>query len=144
MLSAPTVVVSGSRSLERDRDAVRDAFLRLTKRMTVVAGGPLLWVHGKAKSGVDAIIDEYLRDLGERVHPMPADWDRYHRSAGAIRNQQMLNLAVATGGALMAIWDGQSPGTLDAIKQASKRQIPTYVEIVYPTPSRVPDQEVPL
>lgn len=45
-----------------------------------------------------------------------ADWEKYGRKAGVIRNKQMAENAEA----LVAFWDDSSPGTRNMIKQASE------------------------
>ena len=48
-------------------------------------------VHGACK-GADNIAGYVGGLLGFEVRPYPADWGRYHRGAGNIRNQQMLDM----------------------------------------------------
>jgi hypothetical protein len=57
------------------------------------------------------------------VIEMPADWKSYGRSAGMIRNQAMLNQADA----LLAVWDGHSPGTKNMISIAKRKGIKYFV-----------------
>ena len=45
---------------------------------------------------------------------IPADWKRYGRKAGPIRNTEI----VARADAVVAFWDGRSPGTRDTITKA--------------------------
>src|SRR6266576_864952 len=60
---------------------------------------------------------------GIPIDEHPAQWKRFGRSAGPIRNLQMLHVADA----VVAIWDGESPGTKDTIKGASRLGIPCFV-----------------
>jgi len=46
-------------------------------------------IHGAAK-GADNLADEYGINRGFRVMRYPADWKKYGRAAGPIRNGQML------------------------------------------------------
>ena len=48
---------------------------------------------------------------------MPADWEKYGRSAGPKRNAQMAEIA----NALIAFWDGQSRGTKNMIETAKQK-----------------------
>lgn len=50
---------------------------------------------------------------------MPANWSRYGRSAGYIRNQEMADY-VGPSGMLVAVWDGQSRGTQHMIDIARR------------------------
>lgn len=46
-------------------------------------------VHGDQK-GADRLADAWARANGVTVTPVPADWLKYRRSAGPIRNRRML------------------------------------------------------
>lgn len=80
-------------------------------------------------TGVDQIVFEEAVKRGFDVECHPADWDRYGRGAGHIRNRQM-----AEGGAerLYAFWDGSSPGTHHMIGVAKMADIPVEVQINTP------------
>lgn len=47
-------------------------------------------IHGAAR-GADTLADQWAKHLGIDVHAYPADWAKYGRSAGAVRNQRMLD-----------------------------------------------------
>lgn len=47
-------------------------------------------IHGGAR-GADAIADYYARKMGFTVEVFPAEWDRYGKRAGYLRNQAMLD-----------------------------------------------------
>ncbi len=47
-------------------------------------------IHGVAR-GVDQLAGECADELGFETEEYPADWKRYGRAAGPIRNHQMLN-----------------------------------------------------
>lgn len=51
---------------------------------------------------------------GKEIERYPAEWNRYGRSAGYRRNEQMAKIADA----LIALWDGQSKGTQHMIRLA--------------------------
>ena len=59
----------------------------------------------------------------------PAEWNRFGRRAGFIRNTQMAEFASEEGseGTLIAFWDGESRGTKMMIGIAEKKGIDTYV-----------------
>lgn len=89
-----------------------------------------LVVHGAAK-GVDRIADTHARALGMEVHPHPADWEAYHRAAGPIRNQEMLdtehpNLVLAFHDDIVS-----SKGTRDMVNRAVKLGIPIILHDQY-------------
>lgn len=65
----------------------------------------------------------WAEQRGIPVISYPADWERYERSAGMIRNREMIGAADA----VLALWDGKSKGTRDAIALARRRGIPVYL-----------------
>jgi hypothetical protein len=67
-------------------------------------------VSGGAR-GVDTLGEQVALALGIPVKRFPADWDKYGKSAGYKRNQDMANYADA----LLAIWDCFSKGTYHMI-----------------------------
>lgn len=57
---------------------------------TIVSLRPTKIIHGACR-GADIIAGEVAKELGISVQEFPADWNRYGRSAGPRRNQQMLD-----------------------------------------------------
>ena len=78
-------------------------------------------IHGCAR-GADTLAGKIARHLGMKVLEFPAEWDKYGKSAGPIRNRQMLNekpdLVLAFHNDI-----GNSKGTKDCILEANKRKI---------------------
>jgi hypothetical protein len=137
------VVITASRSWT-NAAKVRDRLSRLPSGTTIV--------HGGAPGG-DTLVDAEARALGFTVEVWPADWERYGRGAGVIRNLDMLD---STRGAryvtaeserrvdaildpppkpdlVVAFWDGESRGTKHTIDSAERRGLPVDV-IVDPLP----------
>lgn len=85
---------------------------------------PLILLHGKAR-GADSLADQWKSCAGIDVRPFPADWDTYRRSAGPIRNRQMLDeqpdLVIAFHDDLAI-----SKGTKDCVEEAARRGIPVW------------------
>jgi hypothetical protein len=65
---------------------------------------------------------------GERnnipVKVFATDWERYGDTASSRRNGEMADY----GEALIALWDGTSPGTRSLIAKANKRNLKVYVK----------------
>lgn len=63
----------------------------------------------------------------ERILAYPADWDKYHRAAGHIRNQQMLAEGKPT--LVLAFHHdlAKSKGTKDMVRRALKEGLPVYL-----------------
>ena len=72
-------------------------------------------VCGKAK-GADTLGEQYAKERGYVVAYYPADWEKYGKRAGFIRNEQMAKNADA----LVAFWDGKSRGTKSMIELAQR------------------------
>jgi hypothetical protein len=101
-------IIAGSRTITDYRwveGAIADSGIVVTE---VVSGGC---------RGVDIFGERWAREHGVPVRVFRPDWDRHGKAAGPIRNRQMIDY-VAPGGALVAVWDGQSRGTADVIRQA--------------------------
>ena len=65
----------------------------------------------------------WAEQQGIPVISYPADWERYGRSAGMIRNREM----IGASDAVLALWDGKSKGTGQAIKIARRWGISVYL-----------------
>ena len=81
-------------------------------------------VSGHA-SGADALGERFAEEHGLQCEIHPADWGKYGRSAGPIRNAEMAEVSDA----LIAFWDGQNPGTRSMIELARKKDL--QVSVVY-------------
>lgn len=109
------VLVAGSRSIDT-LTVVRPVLDDLRW------GEPSRIIHGEAK-GVDncARIWAEQNDVFQTTHPVPDwAWEKIGRKAGPLRNEYMVEQADA----VVAIWDGESEGTLDVIKKADARGLP--------------------
>lgn len=63
------------------------------------------------------------------VVKFPADWDRYGKRGGYIRNEEMAKYSVKDNnyGMLIAFWDGESRGTKHMINLANKHGVEVHV-----------------
>lgn len=110
------VLICGSRSWT-DQDAINYAIFGLPLDSIII--------HGAA-AGADTLADQAAAMWGLTRYPYPADWAKYGRRAGPIRNQQMLDegcpdLVIAFRRR------GPSPGTDDMIKRARAEGIPVEI-----------------
>ena len=85
-------------------------------------------IHGGAK-GVDSLADKYANDNGIEKKVFKADWDKYGKAAGHIRNAEMIDWARENYDTVgfIAVWDGESRGTHDAIKKAENTDFMIHV-----------------
>lgn len=86
-------------------------------------------VCGMAR-GADTLGKEWAEEFNIPVVEFPADWDKYGKAAGPIRNAEMADYAEA----LIALWDGKSRGTKNMIDQAIFRKMKVLVYKVIDIP----------
>lgn len=77
---------------------------------------PTQIISGGAR-GVDRLAKEFAASRGIEFTEYLADWDRYGKRAGFMRNCVM----VGTADAVIAIWDGKSRGTKHSISYATSQ-----------------------
>jgi len=77
-------------------------------------------------SGADAFAERYAELAKLPIKVLPADWKSHGRAAGPIRNKQIIELSDA----VLAFWDGSSPGTKSSIDWAVKLNKP-YIIVKY-------------
>ena len=86
---------------------------------------PTVVLCGKAR-GADTLGKQWAQENGIQVWEYPAAWNVYGKSAGYRRNVEMASYAEA----LIAIWDGKSPGTKHMIDIARAKGLCVYVHMV--------------
>lgn len=74
--------------------------------------------------GADTLGWSWANKNGVPVQNFPAEWEKDGKKAGPLRNQRMID---AGAEALLALWDGHSPGTKDMIKRAKDSGLYVYV-----------------
>src|SRR5262245_11253362 len=102
------VAVVGSRDYP-DLEAVR-AYVRAQPADTVIISG--------GARGVDQVAVDTARRLQLAYEVYPADWTRYGKRAGFLRNITIVDNADA----VVAFWDGVSRGTKHTIDYANERR----------------------
>lgn len=80
-------------------------------------------IHGGAR-GADELAGRAGEALRWQVLVVPADWNKYGRRAGFVRNVQMLDMQPDL---VIAFWDGKSRGTEHTIREAKARGIEVRV-----------------
>lgn len=79
-------------------------------------------VSGCAR-GADRLGERYAQVWDMPIKRFPAEWDRYGKSAGYRRNEQMADYADAA----VVFWDGKSKGSAHMIDVARKKGLPVRV-----------------
>jgi hypothetical protein len=104
------VIIAGSRNLckyEYIEEAIKKSNFKIN---TIISGGA---------KGIDKLGEKYALNNNIELIIYPADWNKYGKSAGYIRNTEMLKEC----NALIAIWDGKSKGTkhmIEIVKKSNK------------------------
>lgn len=85
-------------------------------------------VSGRAR-GADRLGEQYADSLNLRVACFEANWKKYGKLAGPMRNAEMADYASEDGyyGVLIAFWDGESRGTEHMIKVAERKGLEVKV-----------------
>lgn len=110
------IIVAGSRGLT-DYEFVKtelDKLLPKNKKVEIVCGGA---------RGADALGKQYAAEHNLSCHTMNAEWNKYGRRAGYIRNQAMAEYADK----VIVFWDGKSNGSRHMINIANEKKMPLRI-----------------
>lgn len=118
------VLVTGSRDWD-DIEAIHEALFEVSREYSVDG---IVLVHGACPTGADAIADKLWRALPQDTAPMlelhAADWQKYGRRAGPIRNRKMVDLGADI---CLAFIKNSSGGAENALRLARNAGIPCRV-----------------
>ena len=114
------VIIAGSRDIINPKLEIAIALYSCSfaKQITEV-------VSGTAR-GIDQAGEHYAELAGYKVKKFPANWNKYGKKAGYLRNVEMANYADA----LIAIWDGRSKGTEHMMNIAREKGLKLFVRII--------------
>jgi len=119
------LIVAGGREFNNYKFLSKklDRILSNTKGpITIISGGAL---------GADKLGEDYAEDNDLSIVRMPAEWDKYGKSAGYKRNKQMAEIATHC----VCFWDGESKGTKHMIDIAKAKGLPLRV-VKYKKPKK--------
>ena len=116
------VVIAGCRDYENYKAAKRFIDICLSN---VRKENNIVIVSGGAR-GADAIGERYAKENGFAVEKYLADWEKYGKSAGPIRNKQMAEIADY----VICFWNEKSKGTKSMIDFAKKLNKPVKIKII--------------
>lgn len=110
------VIIAGSRNFDNFIFLMNciDFLLEESEEVTIISGGA---------RGADNLGEQYASMRGIEVMRMPAEWDKYGRSAGYIRNEEMAKVATHC----VIFWDGVSRGSKHMMDLATKYKLTTRV-----------------
>lgn len=117
------VIIAGSRGFNDwllmweflERKIEPFIFFTLADKVTEIVSG--------TANGADKLGERYAKAKGLPVKRFPADWNRYGKAAGHIRNKRMAEYADAC----VVFWDGESRGAKNMIDCARELNVPTMV-----------------
>lgn len=122
------VIIAGSKDFE-DYDFMKQ---KLDEYFGSEGGELVETIISGHAEGADILGERYAAEKGLPCSIFPADWQKYGRKAGPLRNSQMLDYAYEGFPEVVAFWNGTSSGTYDTIKKARKKGIPCKVYICIP------------
>lgn len=79
-------------------------------------------ISGGAK-GADTLGANFAENNDISLKVFPAEWDKYGKRAGFIRNQTIVDNCDI----VLAFWNGKSKGTADTIEKAKRAKKPTFI-----------------
>lgn len=111
-----TILICGTRNRE-PRELLEKIISKFQPGDIVIAG---------AAKGVDRCAAAVARSKGFQVREFPADWDRFGKVAGPLRNQEMLDQRPDV---VIAVHDDPSlgKGTKDMVFRASRAGVPVVI-----------------
>lgn len=91
----------------------------------IIAGSRSFANYEMLKANMNRLLQNIsdAKEMGFHVAYFPADWERYGKAAGYIRNKEMAQNADA----LVAFWDGESRGTKSMIDLAKEYDLAVRV-----------------
>ena len=105
------IVVAGSRTY-KNQEHIYSVLNAVVQKSDIL-------LQGGAR-GVDTIAATWARTHGVACRTFVAQWDEFGKAAGMRRNREMACVADA----LIAFWNGMSPGTGNMIRQMQLRKKP--------------------
>lgn len=112
-------IIAGCRTATDPKD--------LRTALTYCGWVPTVVISGTAR-GADRLGEDWALKNKVPIEKFPADWDEHGKSAGHIRNAEMAETAEA----LIALWDGVSPGTKSMIEIAKRKKLKLFVQLISP------------
>ena len=98
---------------------VLDHLLQNQKEIVIVSGGA---------RGADTLAEKYAKEHGYPLKVFKADWQRFGKKAGYLRNEEMHKyISVHDKRGVVAFWDGTSKGTAHNFELSVKYNNPIKI-----------------
>ena len=109
------VIIAGGRSFNH--------YGLLNERCSFFIGSRAATIISGTAQGADKFGELFASEHGHGLERHPAEWERYGKRAGYVRNEAMAKVADC----LIAFWDGKSRGTKHMINLAKKHGLKVRV-----------------
>ena len=121
------IIIAGSRDFN-DYKLLKTSIRDILKNISLDDINKIKIISGTAR-GADQLGERFAKQFKLDVVKFPADWDRFGKRAGYIRNEEMAKYSVKDNnyGMLVAFWDGKSRGTKHMIDLAKKHGLEVHV-----------------
>jgi uncharacterized phage-like protein YoqJ len=114
------VIIAGSRTfhnyqlLKEKATQILQNYIQTNQEIIIISG---------TATGADQLGEQFAKEMGFKVERYAADWDKWGKSAGYKRNQQMAEVANVA----IVFWDGQSKGSKHMIDIAKNKGLKVRV-----------------
>jgi len=110
------IVVAGSRTFNNYEllKQTLDVYIGNQQNVEIVSG---------TARGADQLGEQYAREKGFTIKRFPADWEKYGKRAGYLRNEEMAKYSSDA----VIFWDGISKGTAIMIELCKKYKLNYHV-----------------
>ena len=122
------IIIAGGRKFN-DYEMLKRTMLKFIQKLHDHISFHTIEIISGNANGADKLGERFAKEYNYNLKIMPAQWDLHGKSAGYIRNNEMLVYAKeADHSVLVAFWDGKSKGTKNMI-DTSRRSLDS-VEVV--------------
>ena len=120
-LNSYKVIVAGGRDFD-NYEFLKEKLDETFESLGDLDAHPIEIISGMA-DGADILGIKYAKEHKLTMVLYPANWKKYPRRGGILRNMNML----VTATHLVAFWDGKSHGTKHMIEIAKEKGIPVWI-----------------
>ena len=115
------IVVAGSRNYNN----YEEAKIFISKCLKEQSDKDIVFISGNCR-GTDMLGKRFAEEFGYNVEVYPAEWSKYGKAAGPLRNKKMSEVCDF----VICFWDGKSKGSATMIEFAKKLNKPVIVKYI--------------
>lgn len=117
------IVVAGCRDYNNYNEAKKYIDFCISK---IKENNTLVFISGCCE-GADILGKRYAKENGYKIEYYPAEWNKYGKRAGPIRNKKMAEISDY----VICFWDGKSKGTKTMIAYAKEKGKPIKIKKLF-------------